>query len=92
MSRSAARVAALVAALVLSKSQDRFFDCNKLPFLSYAAGVVTLVIVYGTAEQLHAVVTSQAPDGKGAAVATILNGCGAAGGAGCFTLVTHLCP
>jgi hypothetical protein len=90
--RAGARLAALAVALLLSKSQHRFFDCNKVPFLSYVAGVVTLLIVYGTVERTHDVLTSELPGGRQSAVVTIVIGCIAIGAAGFFTMLTHICP
>ena len=90
--RTVARLAALVVALILSKSQNRFFDCNKIPFLSYVAGVATLLIIYGTAERVHELITSDVPEEKRSALVTIVVGCMATGAAGFFTMMTHICP
>ena len=90
--RTGIRLVALAVALILSKSQDRFFDCNKLPLLSYAAGVATLLLLYGTAERVYEATTSGAPEAKRSAALTIIVGCIAIGGAGFFTMLTHICP
>jgi hypothetical protein len=90
--RTGARLVALTVALILSKSQDRYFDCNKMPFLSYVSGVATLLIIYGTAERVYEVITSDVPERKRSAVVTIVVGSIVTGGAGFFTMMTHICP
>jgi len=90
--RTFARLAALVVALMLSKWQYRFFPCNKMPILSYVAGVATVLIIYGTAERVYEAMTSDEPEGKRTLGATIVVGCIAAAGVGFFTMMTHLCP
>ena len=90
--RIGVRLAALVAALMLSKAQSRFFPCNKMPILSYVAGVATVLIIYGTAERVYEAMTSDEPEGKRTLGATIVVGCIAAAGVGFFTMMTHLCP
>jgi len=89
--RTVARLTAVVVALALSNSQNRFFPCNKLPFLSYTFGVATLLIIYATAELTYEAI-SDAPDGKRAAIVTIVVGCIAAVGGGFITMMTHICP
>jgi len=90
--RTGARLTALAVALVLSPSQNRFFDCNKIPLLSYVSGLATLLIIYGTAERAYEAITSGIPEGKRLAVLTIVVGCIATAGAGFFTMMTHICP
>ena len=90
--RIGVRLAAFVAALMLSKWQYRFFPCNKMPILSYVAGVATVLIIYGTAERVYEAMTSDEPEGKRTLGATIVVGCIAAAGVGFFTMMTHLCP
>ena len=90
--RIGVRLAALAAALVLSKWQYRFFPCNKMPILSYVAGVATVLIIYGTAERVYDAMTSDEPEGKRTLGATIVVGLIAAAGVGFFTMMTHLCP
>src|SRR5689334_19342157 len=89
-SRTGARLAAFIVALMLSKSQDRFFDCNKLPFLSYVFGVATLLVIYGAAERVYEVMSSDEPD-RQRAVVTAVVGCIAAAGAAFVTMMTHIC-
>jgi hypothetical protein len=90
--RARARLLALVVALFLSKSQYRFFDCNKMPSLSYVSGVATLLIIYGTAERAYEAITNDEPEEKRSVLATVVVGCIAIGGAGFFTMLTHICP
>ena len=90
--RIGVRLAALVAALMLSKAQYRFFPCNKMPVLSYLAGVATVLIIYFTAERVYEAMTSDEPDAKRTLGATIVVGLIAAAGFGFFTMMTHLCP
>jgi len=90
--RIGVRLAAFVAALMLSKWQYRCFPCNKMPILSYVAGVATVLIIYGTAERVYEAMTSDEPEGKRTLGATIVVGCIAAAGVGFFTMMTHLCP
>ena len=91
-SRIAVRLAAVVAALMLSRLQYRLFPCNKMPVLSYVAGVATLLIIYATAERVYDAMTSDELDARRTLGATIVVGCIAAAGTGFFTMMTHLCP
>ena len=91
-SRIAVRLAAFVAALMLSKAQYRFFPCNKMPILSYVAGVATLLVIYATAERVYEAMTSDEPDARRTLGATLVVGGIATAGAGFFTMMTHLCP
>ena len=90
--RIGVRLAALVAALMLSKAQYRFFPCNKMPILSYVAGVATVLIIYGTAERVYEALTSDEPDARRSVGATIVVGGIVTAGVGFFTMMTHLCP
>ena len=63
-----------------------------MPLLSYVAGVATLLIIYGTAERVHEVITSEVSEGKRSVLVTIVVGCMAIAGAGLFTMMTHICP
>jgi hypothetical protein len=91
-SRTGVRLAALVAALMLSKWQYRFFPCNYIAIVSYVAGVATVLIIYFTAERVYEAMTSDEPDAKRTLGATIVVGCIGAAGVGFFTMMTHLCP
>ena len=92
--RVGARLFALAVVLILSGSQSRFFDCNKLPVLSVAGTIVTLVLLYGVAEKTYDVVASE-DSGRAkfaAGIKVILVGTVLVMGVGFFTVMTHLCP
>ena len=58
LTRNLVRLAALIAAFILSGRQFSLFDCNKLPVLSLMAGAVTLLLIYATAELIYVIARS----------------------------------
>jgi hypothetical protein len=51
-----------------------------------------LLIIYGTAERAYEAITNDEPEEKRSVLATVVVGCIAIGGAGFFTMLTHICP
>ena len=94
ITRSEMRLAAVALAVLLSIVQFRLFDCNEMTALSFAAGALTLLLIYATGEAMYNIATSPRPArGKlltGAGVA--LAGAALVATVGFFTLLTHLCP
>lgn len=86
------RLAAAFVALMLSRGQSRFFDCNKMPMLSVLSGTVTLLLVYAMGEALYRTARSDYGGQIGNAVKVLVGGGALVGAAGWFTLLTHICP
>src|ERR1041385_6709061 len=58
LTRTLVRVAAMLAAFILSGLQFPLFDCNKVPVLSVIAGAITLLLIYATAELIYVIAKS----------------------------------
>ena len=94
LTRTLVRVAAMLAAFILSGLQFPLFDCNKVPVLSVIAGAITLLLIYATAELIYVIAKSDRS--TRAKALTGLGGlCGGlilAGMSGSFAILTHICP
>ena len=91
---ASARLVALAAALIVSGMQYRYFDCNKLPVLSFGCGVVTVLLLYGTGERLFDTMTSPPVGRNRIAEALLITVIGSllVAGSGSFAVLTHMCP
>jgi len=94
LTRTLVRVAAMLAAFILSGLQFPLFDCNKVPVLSVIAGAITLLLIYATAELIYVIAKSDRS--TRAKALTGLGGlCGGlilAAMSGSFAILTHICP
>ena len=45
---------------MLSREQTRFFDCNRMPWLSVLSGTMTLFLVYACGEVLYRIAIADA--------------------------------
>ena len=94
LTRTLVRLAAMIAAFILSGLQFPLFDCNKVPVLSVIAGAITLLLIYATAEVIYVIARSDR-----STRAKLLTGLGGLCGglilvamSGSFTMLTHICP
>lgn len=94
ITRNLFRVAAIIAALIIGGAQNQFFPCNKMPFLSLAGGVVTVLLIYATIEGVFTVAVAALSLKTKLLVlpGIVLVGLILATAAGFFTLFTHICP
>jgi hypothetical protein len=94
LTRHFIRLAALAFAFMLSREQARFFDCNRIWWLSVLSGTVTLFLVYACGEVLYRITIADASreEKLKARLKVVLIGVAGVAVAGFFTMMTHICP